>query len=486
MDENFLLPNRSAERLFHEYAKETPIFDYHSHLPVSQIEDDTNFGNLTQAWLYGDHYKWRAMRACGVPEPLVSGIPEAAPDRERFAAWAEVVPQTVGNPLYHWSHLELRRYFGVNDPLSPATAMKIYDHCAEKLKQPEFSARSIIRRGNVAVICTTDDPTDDLASHAALSRGDMDHCLVYPTWRPDKALAGNDAAALNAWLDKLAAVSGHDISSYSDLLEALEARHRFFESLGCRLSDYGIERPYAAPYTDSSVAASFGKLRSGKSLAGDELEEYRSSLLRELLKMDARADWTQQLHLGAKRGNNSAAFKLRGPDTGYDSIGQFPAGDALVSLLDGLNSEDSLARTIIYVLNPGDNDMIASIAGSFMDGRTPGKIQFGAAWWFNDHKDGMNRQLSSLASIGLLSRFVGMLTDSRSFLSYPRHEYFRRLLCAKFGAEMEAGELPGDFEFIGGVVKNICFGNAVKYFGMRLPQRITLKEKNFRGKGELI
>ncbi|MDR1578996.1 MAG: glucuronate isomerase [Synergistaceae bacterium] len=471
LDENFLLPNRSAERLFHEYAKDMPIFDYHSHLPVSQIEGDTNFENLTQAWLYGDHYKWRAMRACGVPERLVSGIPDAAPDWERFAAWAEALPQTLGNPLYHWSHLELRRYFGVDDLLSPATARKIYDHCAEKLKRPEFSVRSIIVRSNASVICTTDDPTDDLASHAALSREDWG-CAVYPAWRPDKALAGNDAPALNAWLDKLTSASGHDISSYSDLLEALEARHRFFESRRCKLSDYGIERPYAAPYTDSSVAASFVKLRSGKSLEGDELERYRSSLLYELLKMDARAGWTQQLHLGARRNNNSAAFKLRGPDTGYDSIGQFPAGDALVSLLDRLDSEDSLARTIIYVLNPCDNDMTASIAGSFMDGRTPGKIQFGAAWWFNDNKDGMNRQLSALSNIGLLSRFVGMLTDSRSFLSYPRHEYFRRLLCAKFGTEMESGELPDDFGLVGGVVKDVCFGNAVKYFGMPIPERV--------------
>ena len=473
MDENFLLPNRSAERLFHEYAEGMPIFDYHSHLPISEIKGDANFENLTRAWLYGDHYKWRAMRTCGVPEPLVSGIPDAAQDWERFAAWADLMPRTVGNPLYHWSHLELRRYFDVNDLLSPATARAIYDRCAEKLKQPEFSVRSIIRRSNVAVVCTTDDPTDDLASHAALSDDDWG-CAAYPTWRPDKALAGNDAAALNAWLDKLASASGHDISSYSDLLEALEARHRFFDIRGCKLSDYGIERPYAAPYTDSSVAASFAKLRSGKSIEGDELEGYRSSLLYELLKMDARADWTQQLHLGAKRDNNSAAFKLRGANTGYDSIGQFPVGDALVSLLDRLNSEDSLARTIIYVLNPSDNDMIASIAGSFMDGGTPGKIQFGTAWWFNDSKDGINRQFSSLANIGLLSRFVGMLTDSRSFLSYPRHEYFRRLLCAKFGTEMEAGELPGDFELIGGVIKNICFRNAAQYFGMRLPERIFM------------
>jgi glucuronate isomerase len=470
MDENFLLPNGAAERLYHEYAKDMPIFDYHSHLPVKQIEDDVNFENLTQVWLYGDHYKWRAMRACGIPECLVSGIPDAAPDVERFAAWAEVMPQTVGNPLYHWSHLELKRYFGVNDLLSPKTAKKIYEHCAEKLRQPDFSVRSIIRRSNVAVVCTTDDPADSLDGHARLASQEWG-CKIYPAWRPDKALAADDAPALNAWLDKLEAAWGHDIPSYAALLEALESRHKHFESRVCKLSDYGIERPYAASYTDSAVEASFKKLRSGQSLAGDELEQYRSALLYEMLKMDARAGWTQQLHFGAKRNNNSRAFKLRGPDSGYDAVGQFPIGSALVALFDRLDSEDCLARTVVYVLNSSDNDMIASIAGSFMDGRTPGKIPFGTAWWYNDHKDGMNRQLSALSNIGLLSRFVGMLTDSRSFLSYPRHEYFRRLLCARLGTEMEAGELPDDFELIGGIVKDVSFGNAAKYFGMELPQR---------------
>ncbi|MDR1379816.1 MAG: glucuronate isomerase [Synergistaceae bacterium] len=469
LDENFLLPNEAAERLYNEYAKNMPIFDYHSHLPIQQIEDDVNFENLTQVWLYGDHYKWRAMRACGVPERLISGIPEAAPDYERFAAWAETTPQTICNPLYQWSHLELRRYFGINELLSPATAKKIYEQCSEMLKQPEFSVRSIIKRSNVSVICTTDDPVDDLNCHARLASQEWG-CKIYPAWRPDKALAAHDAPAVNAWMDKLEAAWGHDISSYFNLLEALESRHQHFEIRGCKLSDYGIERPYAVPYTDADVAVSFEKLRRGQSLTGDELEQYRSSLLYEMLKMDARANWTQQLHFGAKRNNNSRAFGLCGPDTGYDTIGQFSIGEALVTLLDRLESEGCLARTIVYVLNPSDNDMVASIVGSFMDGRTPGKMQFGTAWWYNDNKDGMNRQLSALSNIGLISRFVGMLTDSRSFLSYPRHEYFRRLLCAKLGAEMEAGELPGDFDLVGGIVRNICFNNAVNYFGMPLPK----------------
>ena len=469
LDENFLLPNGAAERLYHEYAKDMPIFDYHSHVPVQEIEKDVNFENLTQVWLYGDHYKWRAMRACGFSERFASGVPEAASDYERFASWAETMPKTVCNPLYQWSHLELKRFFDVDELLSPATAEKIYEHCSHMLKQPDFSVRSIIKRSNVAVLCTTDDPTDDLASHAVLSKTDWG-CRVYPAWRPDKGLGADDPVALNAWLDKLEAASNHAISSYPDLLKALEIRHKFFESHHCKLSDYGIERPYAASYTDAAVEASFKKLRSGRSLTEDELEQYRSSLLYEMLKMDAGADWTQQLHFGAKRNNNSRAFKLRGPDTGYDAIGQFPIGDALIALFNRLDSEDRLARTIVYVLNPSDNELAASVVGSFMDGRTPGKMQLGTAWWYNDNKDGMIRQLNALSNIGLLSRFVGMLTDSRSFLSYPRHEYFRRLLCSMLGTDMEAGELPGDFDLIGGIVKDICFNNAVNYFGMALPE----------------
>lgn len=467
MDENFLLPNKAAERLYHEYAAEMPIFDYHSHLPIDQILNDTQFQNMTQIWLYGDHYKWRAMRACGVPEELVSGIPTAAGDYERFEAWARVVPQTICNPLHHWSHLELKCYFDIDELLTPESARCIYNRCAERLGTPEFSVRALLRRSNVSVVCTTDDPTDDLASHIKLARAPWG-CKVYPTWRPDKALAANDAVALNAWIEKLAVASGRDIRTYDEFLDALHARHNFFHDCGCRLSDYGIERPYAAPYTQSQVDAAFQKILSGVSLEGLELEQYRSAILHDLLKMDAQQDWTQQLHFGAKRNNSTTAFKLRGPDTGYDAIGQFPIGDALVSLLDRLESADSLARTIIYVLNPNDNDMIASIIGSFQDGRTPGKMQFGTAWWHNDHRDGMNRQMSALASIGLLSRFVGMLTDSRSFLSYPRHEYFRRLLCAKLGADMENGELPGDFAHIGQIVRDICFNNAVDYFKMEI------------------
>lgn len=461
--ENFLLTTPAAERLYHEYAKNMPLCDFHSHLPVRQIVEDCKFKNMTQVWLYGDHYKWRAMRACGYPETLVSGIPEAADDYARFEAWAATVPQTLSNPLYHWTHLELKRYFDVDECLSPATARKIYDHCNALLAKPEFSARSLVKRSNVANLCTTDDPADDLQGHIALAKENWG-VGVFPAWRPDKALAANDAAVLNAWVDKIEAASGKKISNYQELHDALWARHQFFHDCGCRLSDYGIERPYAVPYTGSQVEAAFKKARGGVSLAGEELERYRSAILHDLLVMDAKQGWTQQLHFGAKRNNNTNAFKLRGPDTGYDCIGDFPIGEALVALLDRLEGEGNLTKTIIYVLNPTDNDMIASVLGSFQDGKTPGKMQFGTAWWHNDHKDGMLKQMTALGSISLLSRFLGMQTDSRSFLSYSRHEYFRRLLCLKLGSEMDGGEIPMDFPLVGKMVQDICYNNAAAFF----------------------
>ncbi len=465
MDETFLLTTPTAERLYFDYAKDMPLYDYHSHLPINQILDNTGFTNLTQIWLYGDHYKWRAMRACGIPENLVSGIPDAADDYARFEAWAKTVPKTIGNPLYHWTHLELKRYFGIDTILSPATTKEIYEQANAKLATADFHVRPIIRKSNVDVVCTTDDPCDNLEAHQKLAKEDWG-TKVFPAWRPDKALAANNATALNAWLDKLEQAAGTKISSYQELHDALWSRHQFFHKCGCRLSDYGIEKPYAIPYTQSQVDAAFKKVRAGESLHGVELDHYRSALLHDLLVMDAKQDWTQQLHFGAKRNNNTRAFNLRGPDTGYDCMGEFPICDELVALFDRLEQENSLTRTIIYVLNPKDNDMIASIIGSYQDGKTPGKMQFGTAWWHNDHKDGMLKQMTALASIGLISRFVGMLTDSRSFLSYPRHEYFRRLLCLKLGSEMEEGEIPMDFDMVGKVVQDICYNNAKNYFRM--------------------
>lgn len=463
INDDFLLSTSAAQRLYHDHAAKMPLCDFHSHLPAQQIADNTQFKNITAIWLYGDHYKWRAMRACGMPENLVSGIPDAGGDYERFAAWAETVPQTLGNPLYHWTHFELKRYFGIDKLLCPETAKEIYESCNAQLAKPEFRARSIVERSNVKVICTTDDPADSLESHVKIAKEGWT-TGVYPAWRPDKALTAHDAAVLNAWLDRLEAAADMKISTYRELHDALWKRHRFFHDCGCRLSDYGLEQPYAAPYTQSQVDAAFAKVRGGASLAGAELEQYRSAILYDMLAMDAKQDWAQQLHFGAKRNNNGAAFALRGPDTGYDCVGDFPLCDGLVALLDRLERAGSLTRTIIYILNPKDNDMVASVIGSYQDGKTPGKMQFGTAWWHNDHKDGMLKQMTALASIGLLSRFVGMQTDSRSFLSYPRHEYFRRLLCMKLGREMEDGEIPPDFGLVGKMVEDICYNNAANYF----------------------
>jgi glucuronate isomerase len=469
MDSDFLLDSEPAVRLYHDFAADMPIYDYHSHLPADQIAEDSRFENITQIWLYGDHYKWRAMRACGVGESLVSGRPERGGDYERFEAWTKVVPQTICNPLYHWSHMELRRYFGIEKLLSPKTAREIYDACAEKLKSPDMSVRSIIRRSDVRVICTTDDPTDKLTAHEKMGKESWG-VKVYPTWRPDKALSAGDAKLFNQWVDKLESASDTSIANYGDFLLALRKRHDCFHKVGCRLSDYGIERPYSMDCAEREAAEAFAKARGGTPLEGGELEKYRSGVLFALLSMDAESDWTQQLHLAARRDNSSHNFAVMGPDTGYDSIGNFPVGADLVRLFDRLEAEGRLARTIVYTLNPADNDMLASIAGSFMDGRTPGKTQFGAAWWFNDQKNGMERHMESLAGIGLLSRFVGMLTDSRSFLSYPRHEYFRRILCNFLGGRMERGELPGDFSLVGGVVRDICYNNAARYFRLQLPE----------------
>lgn len=476
MGKNFLLPNKTAEKLYEEYAAPMPIFDYHAHLPISEILDDKIFKNITQAWLYGDHYKWRAMRACGESEDLVSGKPTAASDEERFNAWARVVPQTICNPLYHWTHLELRRYFGVNELLSPKTAKAIYTACSDKLKTPEFSVRSIIKRSNVKVICTTDNPLDDLAMHKKLAKEDWG-VKVYPAYRPDIVLAGNDPDAFNTWIERLEALTDMWIQKPAELIEALWKRHNYFHDAGCRLSDYGIEQPYAAEYEEREIELAFRRLRAGKALVGEELEKLRSYLLYEMLAMDGKQGWTQQLHLGTIRNTNTLMKAQLGPDTGYDCMGDFEIGRPLVKLLNRLYWGNSLARTIIYVLNPRDNEMIASTLACFMDGETVGKIQFGTAWWFNDQKNGMERQMTALSSIGLLSRFIGMLTDSRSFLSYPRHEYFRRLLCAKLGTEAENGELPLDIELLGKTVQDVCFNNAANYFGLELPNGLTSEER---------
>ena len=465
--EDFLLQNEPARRLYHEYAADLPIIDYHCHLPPDQVARDHRFENLTKIWLNGDHYKWRAMRANGVPEWFCTGD---ATDREKFQKWAETVPYTLRNPLYHWTHLELKKPFGIVDRLlNPETAQGIWDDCNARLAQPEFSCRGIMKQMKVVLACTTDDPVSNLDHHQAI-RGDSSFSIqVLPTWRPDKAMAAENPVTYNAYLDELSVVAGIEIKDYTTLLYALHRRHDFFQSVGCRLSDHGLETAYADPYTEAEVAAIFSKIRSRKELTTEELGKFKSALLYEGGGWDHEKGWTQQFHFGALRNNSSRMFSQLGPDTGFDSIGDFQLARPLSRLLDRLDQNNRLARTILYNLNPGDNELLATMAGNFQDGVIPGKIQFGSGWWFLDQKNGMEKQLEALGNMGLLSRFVGMLTDSRSFLSYTRHEYFRRILCNLLGTDIQEGQIPTDFKLVGKLVRNVCYNNAATYFGFELP-----------------
>ena len=460
-DSNFLLQTPTAERLYHDHASKMPIIDYHCHLNPEYVASDHRFRNLAEIWLAGDHYKWRAMRTNGVAERFCTGD---ASDWEKFEKWAETVPYTMRNPLYHWTHLELKTAFGVDKLLSPATAREIYDHCSAMLQQPEYSARGLMTRYNVEVVCTTDDPIDSLEHHIKCKE-DGFKCKVLPTWRPDKAMAVESPEAFKTYIDKLSEVSGVAIGSFATLLDALRVRHRFFESVGCRLSDHGIEEFYAEDYTSAEIEAIFAKVYGGNMLTEQEIIKYKSAMLVEFGIMDHESGWTQQFHYGPIRNNNSRMMALLGPDTGFDSIGDFNTAKSMAKFLDRLDSQDKLAKTIIYNINPRDNEMIATMIGNFQDGSIPGKIQFGSGWWFLDQKDGMERQMNSLSLLGLLSRFVGMLTDSRSFLSYPRHEYFRRTLCNLIGNDVEQGLLPAsELDFIGKMVEDISYNNAKEYF----------------------
>jgi glucuronate isomerase len=463
LDENFLLQNKTAQQLYHEYAKDMPIIDYHCHLPPDQIANDINFENLTQIWLYGDHYKWRAMRTNGVHESYCTGD---KPDFEKFQKWAQTVPYTLRNPLFHWTHLELQRYFNVYELLNEVTAEKIYEECSAKLQTPEYSVRNLLRRMNVKVVGTTDDPTDSLEHHQKIKEDGFE-IRILPSFRPDKAMNVDDAFAFNAYLSKLEMASDISIDSYSDYLNALKNRHDFFASMGCSVSDHGLEQIYAEDYTQAEIENIFNKARSGKDLSLEERLKFRSAMLEIFAVWDHEKGWVQQYHLGALRNNNSRMMKLLGPDTGWDSIGDFSQGRALAKFLDRLDRNDQLAKTILYNLNPADNDLMATMIGNFNDGSVAGKIQFGSGWWFLDQKDGMIKQMNALSNMGLLSRFVGMLTDSRSFLSYPRHEYFRRILCNLFGEEMENGELPNDLQWTGKIVQDICYYNASNYFNWK-------------------
>ena len=462
--ENFLLQNETAVHLFHDHAKKLPIIDYHCHLNPQEVAEDHKFRSITELWLGGDHYKWRALRTNGVAEKYITGD---ASDWEKFQKWAETMPYCMRNPLYHWTHLELRTAFGINKLLNANTAREIFDECNEKLKQPEFSARGLMKHYNVEAVCTTDDPADDLRYHRAYAdeTANSQFPKVLPTWRPDKAMAIENPDGYKAYIEKLGETAGHNISTYEDLLNTLQERHDYFASLGCRLSDHGISEFYAEDFTETEIKQIFQKVMEGKQPTSDEVNKFRSALLLEFARQDAKAGWTQQFHYGPMRNNNTRMFKQLGPDTGFDSIGTWNTSESLSRFLDKLDSEGNLAKTILYCINPSDNEMLATMIGNFQEGPTPGKIQFGSGWWFNDQLDGMERQMNALSVLGLLSRFVGMLTDSRSFLSYPRHEYFRRQLCNMIGQDVEDGKLPAEeMPFIEQMVRDISYYNAKRYF----------------------
>ncbi|SFG00109.1 glucuronate isomerase [Prevotella sp. KH2C16] len=459
MDKDFLLDTETARDLYHNHAAKMPIIDYHCHLDPRMVAEDHRFKNITELWLGGDHYKWRAMRSNGVDERYITG---EASDWEKFEKWAETVPYLYRNPLYHWTHLELRTAFDIQKLLMPETAREIYDECNEKLQLPEFSARGLMRKYNVKCVCTTDDPIDDLRWHKATRDSEFEIKML-PAWRPDKAM-DIDKIGFNDYINKLSEASDTNIVTFKDLMDALQKRHDFFGENGCRLSDHGIEMFYDEFYSDSQVETIFSKAMRGMQLSAQEIHQYKKSFLALNAEMDADADWTQQYHYGPMRNNNQKMFKQLGPDTGFDSIGEYETALAMSHFFSYLSSEGKLTRTIIYTLNPNANEMVASMIGNFQDGSEPGKMQFGAGWWFNDNLDGMRRQMEALSNLGLLSRFVGMLTDSRSFLSYPRHEYFRRLLCNILGSDVENGLLPADGKPLYRMVEDISYNNAYRYF----------------------
>jgi glucuronate isomerase len=460
--EEFLLQSDAARELYHRYAEGAPIYDYHCHVPQAQIASNHQFRDLADIWIGGDHYKWRAMRANGVNERFCTG--DASP-RGKFDAWVETIPHTLGNPLYHWSHLEMTRYFGISELISPQTGPSIWERANAKL--PALRVHDILAANRVAVICTTDDPAESLETHDKILKSGI-KTRVYPAFRPDKALGVSNAATFNSWTERLAGAARTSIHSFDDFIGALRTRHNDFHLAGCRLSDHGLETALSEPCTREEAAAVFKAAQSGRAATPEEAAKFGSYLMLEFGRWDAAKAWTKQLHLGALRSANTRLLRQLGPDTGFDSIGDFPQTRALARYMDALDVTGELPRMVVYNLNPADNYAVASMAGNFQDGSIPGKVQFGSGWWFLDQKEAMEWQMSALANIGLLSRFVGMLTDSRNFLCYTRHEYFRRVLCNMLGGQMERGELPQDTALVGGMVKRICFANARDYFGLQL------------------
>ncbi len=460
--EDFLLQSRTAKRLYHNFAEEEPIFDYHCHLPPRDIAENRQFKNLFEIWLEGDHYKWRAMRANGVAERFCTG--DADPFA-KFQAWAATVPHTLRNPLYHWTHLELKRYFGIDELLDEESAARIWKKANGQLATSDLTTQGILKKFNVTHLCTTDDPTDDLKHHQTLAASGL-VTRVLPAFRPDKALGVHECTKFNGWIEALAAASDVDIVDFGSFIDALKQRHDFFHSQGCRLSDHGMNQCYADFCSEKTAGAIFEKARRGKPASPEEHSQFASYMMLLFGRWDAEKGWTKQLHLGALRNNNARLLRQAGPDTGFDSIGDFPQAASLSAYLDRLDQDNALPKTIIYNNNPSDNYLFATMAGNFQDGTIPGKVQFGAAWWFLDQKEAMEWQINALSNIGLLSRFVGMVTDSRSFMSYPRHEYFRRVLCNLLGRDIENGELPDDDTLLGPMIRNICYSNARNYLAL--------------------
>lgn len=460
MDDDFLLTTKEAQELYHGYAESMPIIDYHCHLPPSEIAEDRRWENIAQVWLGGDHYKWRQMRSNGIDEKYVTGD---GTWEEKFNAFASTMERLLKNPLFDWSHLELARYFGVTERLCLKTAASIWERCNAKLREPGFSARGLMKASNVRVVCTTDDPVDSLEHHLAIAKAPFG-TKILPAWRSDKVSKIDQPKAWNEWMDRLSAAAGTSVETMDGFREAMQKRHDFFAAAGCVVSDYGITEIFAEPYTEAELQAIFRKVRGGAAPTPEEARKFKSAWLYEGLKADAKSNWSAQLHYCCLRDNNTKMFRAIGPDTGFDCIGDWSVTESLSRLFDRLEMEDALPRTILYSLNPKDTEMLATLMGCFQKGPDRGKLQLGAAWWFLDQKDGMQKQVEALAALGCLGNFVGMLTDSRSFLSYTRHEYFRRILCAKLGEEMARGEIPHDVEWVGGLVADISYNNANRYF----------------------